>query len=445
MKILKPKSLGELIDLIEITPDNLLKIQEYPATDIKGRYLHWHEFQYRINSQEAELGWFFTKMNRSALMNSIKIGQINFQYCVPESLQALLHKFDQIAGGNVGTSNLSGLDKEEQARFLVKSLVMEEAITSAQLEGASTTRKVAKDMLRTDRKPRNKDEIMISNNYHLLRQAMKANQQPLSVELILEFHRIATENAIDNQAISGQFRQSDEFYIADRDGNNVHQPPSYQDVPDLIQSICDFININHDGEQARFIHPIIKAIILHFFIGYIHPFGDGNGRTARALFYWYMLKNNYWLFEYLSISRFLREAPSKYAKAYIYTETDELDMTYFIYHQADTINKAINALHQYISNKQNNFKRFSSIIATYTNSISPTLNDRQISILEKAVREKGILFTAKEVSNQFGISENTARKDLNRLLELNLLGQLKTGLTLSYISPNDLLERLKAT
>ena len=71
-----------------------------------------------------------------------------------------------------------------------------------------------------------------------------------------------------------------------------------------------------------FIHPIVKGIIIHFLIAFIHPFVDGNGRTASAIFYWYMLRKGYWLTEYLSISRIISRSKRQYEKAYLYTECD---------------------------------------------------------------------------------------------------------------------------
>ena len=60
-----------------------------------------------------------------------------------------------------------------------------------------------------------------------------------------------------------------------------------------------------------FIHPMIRSIILHFWLAYDHPFVDGNGRTARALFYWSMLRHGYWLFEFISISQIILKGPDQ--------------------------------------------------------------------------------------------------------------------------------------
>ncbi|AZI13429.1 Fic family protein [Avibacterium paragallinarum] len=441
MKISKPKPIEELFNR-SWDKSQILSLGKYKPTDEKGRYLHWHKIKYKY-SREAELAWLGTKLSRAALLSPLQIGSEVFSYATPKSLLSLLHFIDKTTGGSIGASNLAGLGKVEQSAFLLKSLIMEEAISSAQLEGASTTRKVAKEMLRSERKPKTKDEIMIVNNYLLMKEALALKDSPLTPEMILAMHRTATNNAIENNAVSGQFRSDDEIHIADYDGNIIHQPPKHTEISELIQALCDFANTSHSGESGDFIHPVIKAIILHFLIGYIHPFGDGNGRTARAIFYWYMLKSGYWLFEYVSISRLLKVAPAKYARAFIYTETDDLDMTYFIYHQAETIKRAILELESYINNKQRNFKAFSGAIVAFTTKKQVKFNRRQIQILQKAVKESGAIFTAKEVSNELGISENTARSDLNALLNFELLGVIKSGRAIFYIAPNDLIERLK--
>jgi len=94
-----------------------------------------------------------------------------------------------------------------------------------------------------------------------------------------------------------------------------------------------------------FIPPIIRAILLHFTLAYDHPFVDGNGRVARALFYWSALSGGYRLLEFVSISRVLRQAPAKYARSYLFTETDDSDVTYFIVHRLATVIRAIDEFH----------------------------------------------------------------------------------------------------
>lgn len=80
---------------------------------------------------------------------------------------------------------------------------------------------------------------------------------------------------------------------------------------------------------------------LHFALGYEHPFRDGNGRVARALFYWFMFKNDFSAFRYIAISTRLRNAPVKYGRSYLHTEADDLDLTYFIDFQCSVVLRAV--------------------------------------------------------------------------------------------------------
>ncbi|OSI36130.1 Fic family protein [Neisseria dumasiana] len=428
------------MDISDFLPE-IKDYSEFSVTDESGKYLHWDKFRW-IHKEDTRMKWRAVKESRRKIQKPIDFPfEHQFWFCIPDSLQARLHLIDKSCGSNIGTSSLGGFGRSEQNRFLLKSLIMEEAITSAQLEGAATTRKVAKDMLKSQRKPKTKDEIMIVNNYHLMKKAVELKHTPLSIEIILDLHRIATSNAIENRAEPGQFRQDDEIFIADTDGNSLYQPPPYGQVYTLMEAVCTFANNTYDGAENPFIHPVVQAIILHFLIGYIHPFGDGNGRTARALFYWFMLKNGYWLFEYISISRLLKNAPAQYAKSYLYAETDDLDLTYFIYYQCDIIKRAVVDLENYISDKQKHQQQFKAAIAKYTEKIGK-LNQRQIGILQKAVEESGKIFTAQEIANQYGVSLNTARSDLSKLGEYRFLVPFKSGNALEYVAPQDLLERL---
>ena len=107
---------------------------------------------------------------------------------------------------------------------------MEEAITSSQLEGASTTREVAKEMLEKSLPPKDKSQQMIMNNYRLMQKAVEMRKTGLSIDLILELHEIATNQAIENEAISGEFRNSNKIVVTDWYGENIFQPPDYQTI-----------------------------------------------------------------------------------------------------------------------------------------------------------------------------------------------------------------------
>jgi Fic family protein len=169
---------------------------------------------------------------------------------------------------------------------------------------------------------------------------------------VLELHRIITEGTLDDDSAVGRLQQPDEPRVAafDRDeGNPIHLPPPAEQLPERMELLCSFAN--EGDEEVPFIHPVMRAILLHFWLAYDHPFVDGNGRTARILFFWLMHARGYWLAEYLPISRFIRKAPAQYARAFMETETDGGDTTYFLIHQLSVIEHAIADLHVYLKRK----------------------------------------------------------------------------------------------
>jgi len=432
---------------ITFSPDNLAVVlhmmqndsylmKYFRETDKKGRYLYWNEFKWRVDkNDDAKKAWLITKWCRFTKRKSISLfdkNQKEFHYCIPDSLEAKFYKIAKLSGEGM-TSSINVKQK-----FLISSLMMEEAISSAQLEGASTTRVVAKKMLVEERKPRSEDEQMILNNYFLMREVKSLLDAPLSIDLIRHFHKIATHKTSENSVIPGEFRIDNNIVITDGvDGEILHQPPDYKEIEERLEKLCDFANTMHSGENGNiFIDPIVKAIILHFMIGYEHPFADGNGRTARAIFYWFMLQNGFSFFEYLSISKLLKVAPVKYGMAYLYTEIDENDLTYFLYYQADIILRAMDELFQYLDEKS---KEFEDVVDLLENSkLSNNLNFIQKNIIKKAMKNPGRTFTVKEISNAYEVSDNTARKYLKRLAEYKLLAPVKEGRMVKYIALADI-------
>jgi Fic family protein len=193
----------------------------------------------------------------------------------------------------------------------------------------------------------------------------------------------------------------------------LHQPPLADELPDRLDALCRFAN---EDLGEGFIHPVVRAIIVHFWMAYDHPFADGNGRTARALFYWAMLRKGYWLAQYLSISAILRKAPAQYARSYLYTETDGNDLTYFVIYQL----QVESLLHG-----------------------SSLLNHRQLVVVRDALRDPSEPFTISAQARRHRVANESARADLRGLEELGLLSRQKVGKRFVFRSVPDLPHRLR--
>ncbi len=393
--------------------------------DSQMKYFYWEELKYHFPNPPCDhkTMWALIKLFRTQQHKIVKIGDLNFKYYLTELAQEKLHFADSHAGQIIGfKSALDRFQTGERKRYLINSL-MEEAIASSQLEGAMTTRRVAKEMLRTKRKPKNKNEKMIYNNYQTMNyikelfelQNPKNNQ--LTTKIILSVHQHISQGTLKNPEAEGKFRTTDDIIVGDDAGEIKHIPPSYSKISSLVEDLCNFAN----DVDSPFVHPLVKAIIIHFLIGYIHPFEDGNGRTARALFYWYCIKSGYWTFEYLPISRIIKKAPSKYATAYLYTEYDDLDMNYFIHFNLRAIKQAIGELDAYLKQKQKEKNEAMQLMA----KASKGINLRQSLILKEIIEEPEKILTIKETQSKYNVTYQTARTDLLNLAKKGYLSSKK--------------------
>ena len=401
--------------MVEIAP--IIKINQNPdvvinlATDPKLRdlykkvddeYLYWDKIKYLVpKGIDAANFWGAVKMRRQMQMQTIKFGNYTFSFAITPFMQSLLHEFDLKMGGSLSANGVIA-DKDRQV-YLVNS-IMEEAIASSQMEGASTTRKVAKDMLRKELHPQNKSQQMIVNNYQTIRQLVEEKEQVLDISMLLDVHQSITAHTLEKAEDEGRLRQTDDIYVVDAiTGSVAHTPPSHTEIEKLLKDLFDFAN---DKDDNVFIHPIIKGIILHFMLAWIHPFTDGNGRTARSLVYWYMLKKDYWMTEFLSISRVIYKNKKRYERSFLYTEADGMDMTYFILHNLTVMKKAYEELKTYLARKMD--ERNSMLQFGYIEGV----NERQMQILKLINDSPSVVLTSREVSVRFGVSDRTARTDL---------------------------------
>jgi len=376
---------------------------------IQDEYLYWDKIKYRAKNCSAIELWSAIKMFRWLRRKEVKFSSYKFYYVITDYIQKSLHQFDMHIGGTLG-SNI-GIAETDKTKFIISSL-MEEAISSSQMEGASTTRKKAKEMIQKEKKPRNKSERMILNNFITMKYIVQHKNDELSIENLLYIHRLITSGTLEDVNDEGKLRENSDVHVVNHVNNEiVHTPPSHSELEKLINDLCVFFN----DDDTEFIHPIIKGCIIHFMIGWIHPFVDGNGRTARAVFYWYMLKKGYWLTEYLSISRIIKDSKAQYEKAYLYSELDENDLTYFITYHIKTMEKAFEALKEYINRKQREVfqaARFMKI---------PGVNDRMAQILKIIHEDSDRILNAKEIESRFSVSNYTARSDLKSLVKLGFL------------------------
>lgn len=399
------------IPLISNQVLEILMNSEYrdSLSKVEKEYLYWDKVKYQVpQGLQAQDFWAAVKYSRKSNANRLSFGKYDFLFKETNYMQQVLHEFDMNFGGTIASASLIS---EKNKQYYLLSSIMEEAIASSRMEGAATTRKVAKEMLRKQAKPKDKSQQMIVNNYNTIRFLSEHKDDELSLQLLLDVHKKISEKTMDNSSDEGRFRTDDNIVVSDGvTGEISHEPPSYTQIEEIISQICRFANTD-----KTFVHPVIKAIIIHFMISFLHPFVDGNGRTARSLFYWYMLKKGYWLTEFLSISRIIYKSKSQYEKAFLYTEHDDFDLGYFIQYNLDVLKKSFDELQTYLEHKskeENALLEFRTI---------PGINERQARIVKMYIEKPGEIFVSKDFETQFNVSVKTIRSDLEGLVALNVL------------------------
>lgn len=452
MKI--PKKGPNISQILQNLGKNPMKfielINETGPVDDKNRYLHWDQFRFKPLPPKSDYTheelWMGMKLARRKLQRETGFVDKNdsaFCFSLTDSILKDLHWLDQQMAGNLTAPSLDNRysiilsNEDTKKKYILRSLI-EESISSSQLEGATTTRSVAQEMLRKKRQPRDGSEQMIYNNYQAMEFIKNIRDEDLTESIVFEIHKIITKDTLANPESAGAFRtEKDQTVVEDTYGEVLHYPPKATDLPKRLQRLVAFAN--YDGEKV-FIHPIIRAIILHFMIGYDHPFVDGNGRTARALFYWCLIRRGYWMGEYISISEYLKKAPVQYGLAYLHTENDDNDMTYFIIHQLDIVKQASEELIKYIGKKDEENKRFLSLFPI----LQKKLNNRQFELIKYALKNPQEIFTMKKHQAYHQIVYQTARTDLLEISgKFNLLEMKKNGKSFHFTVPIDMQSRIK--
>jgi Fic family protein len=438
-----PPTVEELKQTIRLSEPILAAGHQVGGLQTGQEYRHWdtlrHHRPFPTGIRSSEELWFGVCFARLLVSQPLPLRGTNGEtsrFSRAAAIEAACHRIDRHAGFQAAASVVSGMS----SKYVIRTL-FEESLESSILEGAVSTRVRAKELVTAQSRPRNTSEKMILNNFLAMQEIVAWKDQPITFERICSLQAIITEGTLEDDIRPGSIQVPGEqrvFVWDSGDGTMLHQPPPAEELPRRLDGLVAFANGQDRSGLIGFIHPILRAIICHFWLAYDHPFADGNGRTARALFYWLMLKNEYSLFEYLTISRVIRQARSKYERAFLFCETDGLDLTYFILHQLDVIEKAIRELNIHIETKKSEVRSTENLLLP-----GGPFNHRQAGVLRKALHHPDTRFTIAEHQASWQVSNPTARTDLLGLLDLGLFRQIGKQRQLVFGSVPALNERIE--
>lgn len=227
---------------------------------------------------------------------------------------------------------------------------------------------------------------------------------PIQEALIREIHKRLVQGVRGNAAAPGQYRKIQNYVINSKTQEVIYTPPPAYEVPVLMSELISWL------KQERELNPILISGIAQFELVHIHPFLDGNGRTARLLSTLYLYKTGYDFKRLFSLSEFYDRDRSNYYKAIQSVRDNAMDLTewleYYVYGLASQLQEIQDHGHK--------------IIKIDILKLENNLNERERSVLERGLTQKGVSIQMLQVLFP-KISKRTLQRELKHLLDLELL------------------------
>lgn len=416
---------------LDIVPQQWAAVLEaYESLVPKDAYIHWDDVEQQpgTNGISHEAWWAALKMARSSRLRPVPITDKHgrhFSFCVPDELFGLLHQIDHTHPDTVVDPVMADCS--------AASALREESIASAVLSGATVDHDDAREMLRNGREPRDDSERAVLDLHRALGMVTGIRDRPLSVNLLITLNQYITGVKADEPP--GVRLGGERSPERDSTAENPRKPLPVDEIYQRLEPICAFANAE---TPDFFVHPMIRAIILHFWLICERPFRAGNARTARALFQWAMLHQGYPLFMFVSVSPIMVRIPDRYAISIERVKTDDNDLTYFILHQAGIIREAVEALREKIAWKMSELREKGGKLKGFAD-----LNPRQQAVMVHALHGTDVYYRIAGHQHSHGVTHQTARDDLFDLVRRELLEVGKEGRSYVFKAPVDLSRRLR--
>ena len=265
-----------------------------------------------------------------------------------------------------------------------------------------------------------KDKQEVLNYLYVLEHlANFAENEKISEKSILDLHKKITKDVLDNPKDSGKYRDR-QVYVGDRSGNVIFMPPKTKDVQTLMQSLISWLN----SEETKKLDPVLIAGIAHYEFVRIHPFIDGNGRTARSLASLILLLSGFDIKRFFALDDYYDSDRNTYYAALQTVNPKTLNLNKWLEYFTDGVAVSVISVKEKIL-------RLSSEKLRKDVKGQIALTERQMKIIEHLQQNKKI--TAGDVAKSFKISRQGALKELSKLVVLGVIKLNGKGRGAHYI------------
>ncbi|GAB3419671.1 Fic family protein [Niabella aquatica] len=374
-------------------------------SNLNNNYVHWDKFKdmpLPVEGLREDIWQQVTGEREQGFTRRLPIGDSVIKWWISNTMEVQLHRLDiDLAGGR----DMEVLQESKHVHRHQTNALLDESIASAQLAGAVVSKKAAREMLLKKRSPQNVNEQICINIYRSLQLAFSKKEEPLTEALLLQLHQALTKDTIKLKGI-GQYRTNNKVDFSSVDTSAGYKPVDSRLVAPLMETV---LGIYNDDVAPFFIHPLVKACIIHYLVVTIRPFKDANGRMARLLVQLYLLKKKYWVAAFISPSNIISKFNLQYHRSIVQSQTDANNTGYFIQFYIQSIQMAYKSLRDFTL-------RITREKAGSGMNKLPGYNERQTVVLQWLKEDREKVVTIRELRSMYGVSKETARTDLTALV-----------------------------
>jgi len=246
-----------------------------------------------------------------------------------------------------------------------------------------------------------------------------AEKEPFTVKNFLKLHKIVTDKTLENPGDEGVFRNREVFVGNRFTGEVVYKPPSTDKVSLLVDSFLDWFN----SKEVIEIDSVIHAGIAHYEVVRIHPFIDGNGRTARIMATLVLYKRGFDVKRFFTLDDYYDSDRNSYYKALKSVDQETLDLTGWLEYFTEGVAVSIKAVRDKVVGLSKDIKYLKE-------RGQVALTGRQMEIVEHII-EKGNI-TNRDIRKMFNISNRAAMDEISKLIGMEVLKKVGKGRSTKY-------------
>jgi Fic family protein len=236
----------------------------------------------------------------------------------------------------------------------------------------------------------------------------------------LKMHRMVTKDTLDDPADCGMYRKRYVVVANARSGEVVYRPPKNEDVPKLVKDLIEWVN----SKQTQELDSIIEAGIAHYEFVRIHPFIDGNGRTARILATWILYTRGFDTKQFFSLDDYYDADRPAYYAALQSVHQGTGDLTKWLEYFVEGVDASVAVVKERVI-------RLSSERLRKAKKGQIALTERQMKIVE-FINQRGKI-TNRDVQRMFKLSDEGALKEIKKLIKLDVIESHGKGRSLHYV------------